>query len=179
MSKNFLISKLFGLRGKEEEKLFVIPKDVDKDLELKPNINTAEDDFLDENFVIKPNVTQSEEEDKWFKNNIEGQLAVDVYDDNDCIVIKSAIAGAKPSQIDISLKNDMLTIRGRREESEKVLEQNYISRECYWGNFSRSIILPCEVYPDRMVATFKNGILAISLPKVTRTKQINIKPIEI
>ena len=83
-----------------------------------------------------------------------------------------AIAGVRPKDIDISIKNDMLTIRGRREEQEKISKDEYVCQECYWGSFSRSIILPEEVYPDRITATFKNGILSINLPKVKRTKPV-------
>lgn len=65
----------------------------------------------------------------------EGQLSIDVYQTPDTIVVKSTIAGVKPEDIDISINNDLLTIRGRREMMEKIREENYLYRECYWGSF--------------------------------------------
>ncbi len=96
----------------------------------------------------------------------EGQLSVDVYQDKNSIVIKSTIAGVEPDDIDISFHNDMLTIRGERKHDKSISEDDYFYKECYWGSFSRSIILPLEVQVDKIKATIKNGILTIVLPKV-------------
>lgn len=96
----------------------------------------------------------------------EGQLSVDVYQDKNSIVIKSTIAGVEPDDIDISFHNDMLTIRGERKHDKTISEDDYFYKECYWGSFSRSIILPLEVQVDKIKATIKNGILTIVLPKV-------------
>lgn len=96
----------------------------------------------------------------------EGQLSVDVYQDKNNIVIKSTIAGVDPDNIDISFHNDMLTIRGERQQDQTISEDDYFYKECYWGSFSRSIILPLEVQADKIKATIKNGILTIVLPKV-------------
>ena len=99
----------------------------------------------------------------------EGQLSVDVYQDNNNIVIKSTIAGVEPDNIDISFHNDMLTIRGERKHDKTISDDDYFYKECYWGSFSRSIILPLEVQVDKIKATIKNGILTIVLPKVHHT----------
>ncbi len=96
----------------------------------------------------------------------EGQLSIDVYQDKNNIVIKSTIAGVDPDNIDISFHNDMLTIRGERQQDQTISEDDYFYKECYWGSFSRSIILPLEVQADKIKATIKNGILTIVLPKV-------------
>jgi len=95
----------------------------------------------------------------------EGQLAIDVYHDNKKIVIKSTIAGADPKNLNISLHNDLLIIKGKREENEKTSEDQYLFRECYWGPFSRSIILPSEVEPKKVRAEIENGVLTITLQK--------------
>ncbi len=104
----------------------------------------------------------------------EGQLAIDVFQTDKKIVIKSAIAGVKPEDLKISLHNDLLIIRGRREENSEVQEEDYLYRECYWGSFSRSIILPAEVDSKRVEAEFENGILTITLYKQS-PGQIEIK----
>ncbi|MDD5043789.1 MAG: Hsp20/alpha crystallin family protein [Patescibacteria group bacterium] len=109
----------------------------------------------------------------------EGQLAVDVYETEEALTVKSTIAGAKPEDIEISVNNDMLTIRGKREAEERVEKENYFYQECYWGNFSRSIILPKPIDINKITAQFKNGVLTIILPKIkTAETKITVKEIE-
>ena len=105
----------------------------------------------------------------------EGQLSIDVYQTSDKLVVKSTIAGVKPENIDISINNDMLTIRGKRESMEKITEDNYLIKECYWGGFSRSVILPVEVDAEKVDAALDNGILTVILPKAKSAKQFSIK----
>lgn len=95
----------------------------------------------------------------------EGQLAIDVFQDEKRIVLQSTIAGAKPENLKISLRNDLLVIKGRRENKENISEENYLFRECYWGPFSRSIILPSEVDAKRVEAQIENGVLTVVLYK--------------
>ncbi len=104
----------------------------------------------------------------------EGQLAIDVFHDDKKIVIKSTIAGADPDDLKISLHNDLLMIKGRRDIDENVPEENYLFKECHWGPFSRSIILPAEVDTKRVEAEIENGILTITLYK-TKPEKIEIK----
>lgn len=110
-----------------------------------------------------------------FENEEEGQLAVDVYQTDDYIIIRSTVAGVKPEDLNISIDGDMVTIKGKREEEEEISDDNYLYKECYWGSFSRSIILPVEVKGEEAEATLKNGILTIKLPKVKKTKNVSIK----
>jgi HSP20 family protein len=144
----------------EEEDNYDEEEEEDEDEEEEDEEEEAEDD---------------EEEKKWLKAGEEGQLSIDVYQTPKAIVVKSTIAGVKPEDIDISINNDMLTIRGKREMSDVVKEENYLYRECYWGSFSRSIILPVEVQADKIDAILENGVLTVSLPKAKPTKQISVK----
>ncbi len=105
----------------------------------------------------------------------EGQLTVDVYQTDDDIVVKSTIAGVTPEDLDISITNDMVTIRGQRNPEDKVKQGNYFTQELYWGAFSRSIILPEEIDPEKAAATMKNGVLTLRLPKMSRSKVKKIK----
>ena len=107
----------------------------------------------------------------------EGQLSIDVFQTPADIVIKSTIAGVKPEDLDIAITNDMVTIRGRRESDESLEKDDYFYQECYWGPFSRSIILPADVQTEKSLATLKNGVLTIKLPKSEKikTKKIEIK----
>lgn len=104
----------------------------------------------------------------------EGQLSIDVYQTPKTIVVKSTIAGVKPENLKISLHGDMLTIKGSRETVKEINEEDYLYRECYWGAFSRSIILPAEVDNKRVEAELENGILTITLYK-TNANEIEVK----
>ena len=129
-----------------------------------------------------PLIEPAEEEKDWLEEaeGEEGQLTIDVYQSPSDIVIKSTIAGVSPEDIDISITNDMVTIRGKRTKDEKIETENYYYQELYWGAFSRSVILPVEVEADKAKATIKNGILTIKLPKSEKikTKKIQVKPLE-
>ena len=85
------------------------------------------------------------------------------------------MAGVLPDDLEINITTESVTIRGEREREEKVEAKDYLYQECFWGSFSRSIILPQEIDPDRAVATLKNGVLTIRLPKVDRQKAKKIK----
>jgi len=109
----------------------------------------------------------------------EGQLAIDVYQTESNIVIKSTIAGVNSENLDISITNDMVTIRGKREKEEEGAPENYYYQECYWGPFSRSIILPVEINSEKAQAVIKDGVLTIRLPKAEKVKVHKIKVEEI
>ena len=153
-------NKLSGIKEGEEDDQIILE---DKDLgsEFKDNEKNTK-------------AADSGEKD-WLDENCEGQLSVDVYGTDDEIVIKSTIAGVKPEDIDISINNDMLTIRGERTQQEEVGIDEYYYQECYWGGFSRSVILPVEVEGDKVSASIKNGVLTVRLPKARKSKSISIQ----
>jgi HSP20 family protein len=105
----------------------------------------------------------------------QGELAVDVYQTQDAIVVKALVAGVQPNSIDISLTREMLTISGTREDEREVDEENYFQRELYWGSFARTIMLPEEVDVDIAEASEKHGILMIRLPKINKKRQAKLK----
>jgi len=113
---------------------------------------------------------------RWFES--EGQLTVDVYQTGEDLIIQSAVAGVSTEDLDISVEKDMVIIRGRREKPEDGQARNYFYQECYWGPFSREIILPVEVDALRSEASLKDGILTIRLPKIERDKKkkITVRP---
>ena len=116
------------------------------------------------------------EKESWFEEEEpEGQLTVDVYQTPGEIIIQTMVAGVRPEDLGISIARDTVTIKGRREENKAIPEQDYFTRELYWGAFSRTIILPQEIEPDRAEAIEKHGLLTIRLPKIDRGKQTNIK----
>jgi HSP20 family protein len=95
----------------------------------------------------------------------EGQLVIDIYQTPEKFVIEAPIAGVKPEDIDVDVKRDSISIKGTRIHEQSIKEEDYIYQECYWGNFSRSIILPQEIDPEKAKVEFKNGILIVNLPK--------------
>lgn len=98
----------------------------------------------------------------------DGELTVDIYDTGDAIVIQSTVAGVKPEDLDISITNDTVAIRGRRDKFEEIEEKNYYYKELFWGGFSRTVLLPEEIEDDAAEATLKQGLLTIRLPKKKR-----------
>ena len=104
-----------------------------------------------------------------------GELAVDVYQTPDAIVIKALVAGVQPTTIDVSLTREMLTISGKREDEREVEEDSYFQRELFWGSFSRTILLPEEVDVDMAEASEKHGILMIRLPKINKKREMKLK----
>lgn len=143
----------------------------------QPEPTDAPKDDADEIELAKPSAAQkpeAERDESWMSEDYEGQLAVDVFQDRGNVVVKSTIAGVKPQDLDISITSDMVTIRGKREQETHVEEGDFFFQECYWGGFSRSIVLPVEVKPDKAVASLKNGVLTITLPKATGQKAVNL-----
>ena len=141
---------------------------------LKKFLNTDAADAHDPSAFF----AQSIAGDEWFKEKNEGQLAVDVHQTKDMLIITAPIAGVRPEDLDISIHNDMITIRGKRNHSSAIADEDYFYRECYWGSFSRSIILPTDVKADMVEATLKHGILTILLPKATTARLIKVRGIE-
>ena len=93
-------------------------------------------------------LTTRQDGTSWSPDEPQGELAVDVYQTQDSIVVKALVAGVQPTSIDIALTREMLTITGTREDEREVDEANYFQRELYWGSFSRTILLPEEVDVD-------------------------------
>lgn len=117
-------------------------------------------------------VTKKED---WADEETEGQLTVDVYQTPSDIIIKTMIAGVKADDLDISISRDMVTIKGKREESRDIQDEDYFFRELYWGSFSRTIVLPQEVEVEEAEALEKNGLLTIRLPKIDKNRQTKLK----
>lgn len=104
-----------------------------------------------------------------------GELAVDVYQTPDHIVVKALVAGVQPQSIDLALSREMLTISGKRQDEREVEDDQYFQRELYWGSFSRTILLPEEIDVDLAEASEKHGILMIRLPKINKKRQTKLK----
>jgi len=108
----------------------------------------------------------------------EGLLSVDIYIKDNELVIVAPIAGSSKENIEIIVKGDILMIKGERFPPENVEETYYKKKECYWGPFSRSIVLPRDVDKSNIRAFYENGILMVRIPKLSgfeETKKISIE----
>lgn len=107
---------------------------------------------------------------------VPGQLAVDVYETKDKLVVKARTAGVNKDELDVSISDNTLSIRGTLSAGNEEDVENYFVQECYWGEFSRSIALPVPVKEEEIEAMLKDGVLTISFAKV---KQDTVKKIQI
>ena len=118
---------------------------------------------------------QSPKEGEEWMSDFEGQLNIDMYQTKDNVIIKSTIAGVRPEDIDITVANDMVTIKGSRKKEESVMGDDYFYQECYWGNFSRSVIIPVDIESESIEADLKDGILTVIIPKAAKAKTKKVK----
>jgi HSP20 family molecular chaperone IbpA len=118
-------------------------------------LDQVEDDSIGEFASVQNNFAPSEQ-----------QLAVDVYEDEDNLYVKSPLPGVKPENLEINIDGEILTIQGNSHEDFEQKTANFFCRECNWGSFSRSIVLPMAVASDRISAALANGILTVTLPKI-------------
>jgi HSP20 family protein len=109
----------------------------------------------------------------------EGKLSVDVLESNTEIIVRSAIAGVRAEDLEITLSDDTLTVRGNRGHGcDQLSDEQLHVQECHWGVFSRTIILPCHVDGDSVDATLKRGILTITMEKAEREKTVPVLEID-
>lgn len=114
-------------------------------------------------------------EEHWLREELEGQLSVDVYQKGEMIVVKSTIAGVQPHDLEIFLNRDMLTIKGKRAHEEELREKDFFIKECYWGKFSRTVILPSDVKAEEAKATLRDGVLTVVMPKAQHSRTIPVR----
>lgn len=123
-----------------------------KKLKLKPDETTAEESVenTDKNSIFNP----------------DGELVVDVFETNSDFVVLAAIAGVQIKDLDISVEKEMMVIKGQRQDPHEDPEKKYFYQECYWGSFSRKIVLPENIDTEAAQAAMDKGMLTIKIPKV-------------
>lgn len=125
----------------------------------------------------QPVAVSGDPADEWDEEEaVPGQLAVDVYETKERLVVKARTAGVNKHDLDVSIADNTLSIHGTLSAGNEEDVENYFVQECYWGEFSRSIALPVPVKEDEIEAVLKDGVLTISFTKV---KQDSVKKIQV
>jgi HSP20 family protein len=117
-------------------------------------------------------------DDAWDENDdqdLPGQLAVDVYETDDRLVVKARTAGVNKSDLDVSISDGILTISGTLSSGDDSAATHWHVQECYWGEFSRTLALPVQVKEDEVEAVLKDGVLTISFTKVKQEQARKIQ----
>lgn len=102
-------------------------------------------------------------------------IAIDMYETKDSVVVKAPMPGVKPEDVDISVTDQVLTIKGEAKHESEVKREDYLIQERRYGTFYRQIALPMGVEADKARATYENGVLELTLPKVEKVKPKTIK----
>jgi HSP20 family protein len=105
----------------------------------------------------------------------EGAMAVDMYETDDNVVVKTAIPGVKADEIDVSITGDTLTVKAETKKEEEVERENYLRRERRFGSYCRSVTLPGGLEADKAEADYTDGILTLTFPKAEEIKPKSIK----
>ncbi len=161
----------------------------DEDLLMEDELTAAflgDDDFAttdqDQPAVADPTQLQQDQQqaapaDEWDEEDVvPGQLAVDVYETKEKLVVKARTAGVNKHDLEVTISDNTLSIRGTLSAGNEEDVENYFVQECYWGEFSRSIALPVPVKEDEIEAVLKDGVLTVGFTKV---KQDTVKKIQV
>ncbi len=156
----------------------------DNDLLMEDELTAA---FLDDSAPIGVDDSLSEDStsapaasnDDWDEEQMQdmpGMLAVDVYETKEKLIVKARTAGVNKNDLDVSISDNTLTIKGTLTSGDEIDAENYHVQECYWGEFSRTLALPVPVKEDEVEAVLKDGVLSVIFTKV---KQETVKKIQI
>ena len=184
-NKPSFLQRLTGAVAEEDEQAGPLTSSAPETEEIKQDYQEEKKIIKNKNkekeeiSVVKENIDIEAKKDESWLSESEGQLTIDVFQTPANIIIQSTIAGVQSDDVDITITNDTVTIKGERKNEEIIKEEDYYYQECYWGKFSRSVILPVDVISEKAEASMKNGILTIVLPKAEqlRTKKIKVKNI--
>ena len=131
------------------------------------SLSDAVDRFFEEGFLSPRG--------SWLVSPFEEGLALDMYRDDGKLVIKAEVPGVKPEDLEITVKDNVLSISGETKTEEEVTRENYIRRERRYGSFSRSVVLPAEAESDQAEATFEDGLLTVNIPVAEEAKADSVK----
>jgi len=104
-----------------------------------------------------------------------GQLALDVHETPEHVIVTAPIAGVKPEDINVVITENLVTIKGERKQDAEISPDAYIAQECYWGEFARDYQLPVAVVGEEAAASLKDGVLRVTIPKLEAKKKKVVK----
>src|SRR3989344_4013948 len=128
-----------------------------------------------ESILITTEKEKNIPEDKENIFNPEGELVVDVFETNSDFVVLTAIAGVEIKDLDIAVEEDMMVIKGQRLNPHQSQDKKYFYQECYWGAFSKKIVLPENIDTKTAEAQIDKGVLTIKIPKIKESKKGNVE----
>lgn len=131
----------------------------------------------DEQLVDDTPIEDPVQEETWdgADEDFPGQLAVDVYETADKLVVKARTAGVDKKDLDVSISDNILTVSGTLSSGEDAAATNWHLQECYWGEFSRTIALPVPVKEEEVEAVLKDGVLTITFAKIKQEQAKKIR----
>lgn len=142
------------------------------------NLDERDDDMSDEDELYEEEEDQHQEpqqRQERYSSEEEGELAVDMYETQSDIFIKTVVSGVRPEELDISITREKVSIRGKRVPERGFEGSDYHIQELYWGAFSRTVNLPQEVAVDEAEAVAKHGLLVLKLPKINKERETKLK----
>lgn len=165
-----------GSIAEEEADETIVPQDEEMEVEELIEEESYDDTEQADERAQEPEapVATDKKEEDWM-SDYEGALNIDMYQTKDNVIIKSTIAGVRPEDVDITVANDMVSIKGSRHKEENVVQDDYFYQECYWGSFARSVIVPVDIDSEHIEADLKDGILTIVIPKAAKAKTRKVK----
>lgn len=137
----------------------------------------ADEEMFDEDIPVRHITPHGSNDPLMTESGVEedAELAIDLSQTPNDIIIKTMVAGVDPEDLDVSISQEMVVIRGTRSSSSQSSNNDYVHQELFWGSFSRTILLPNEVKAEEAVAELKHGLLTIRLPKIDKQKQTKLR----
>ena len=139
------------------------PKNIEKMFE-----DFFEESFIPANWMRMPRFRRLKELEEFY-------TSVDMYDNKNEIVVKAEVPGVDKDNLNISISDNMLTIKGEMKKEEETKEEDYYYSERSYGSFMRVLNLPAKVNEKKIKASFKDGVLEIHMPKAAESKPKDIK----
>lgn len=173
--KRSFLERLTGSIRMEEDEPVVMSQPIRKQPSLyRGNLyNSGNYNHEDEEIYTEESITIETQSDS--QESEVAELAIDLYETNDCIVIKAMTAGVKKEDLQIVTTRETLTLQGRRENDTRGYQNEYHIQELYWGQFSRTVNLPVEIDIEGASAVEHHGLVTIKLPKIDKKQQTSIK----
>lgn len=172
---------LFNIGERAKEMIDEMEKDINKRINIREGVSDVRD--VDIWRPLNDAVSLRDAMDRLFEDSVittpnkmvMKMPKVDVMQQGNSIILKAELPGVNEEDIDIDVAEDSITISGEKKEEKEIKKEDYYHKESFLGSFSRTIMLPAGIKPDKAVADFSNGVLVVTLPKMEEKKSKKIK----